>query len=557
MIDFVVGIKNLNSHIFDVELSVPNSNSWQEFMLPNWIAGSYKIRDFAANIINISCVNGEVRQIAKNRFLAQSSAVNIVLNYQVYAFDKSVRMAYLDENRAFFNGNSLFLLPLGYENSNFQLTIEKSPKWKIATSLEFNNGKYVAKNYTDFIDSPVEIADFSRVDFEVNKIPHSLVITGKYQSDEKRLIIDLTKICEHHHQLFDSFPVDKYLFLVLATKNDFGGLEHKNSTSLICSRNELNNLESTEVSTEYMNFLSLCSHEYFHTWWIKSLKPKNFINLDLEKENYTNQLWIFEGVTSYYDDLSLIRTKLITTNQYLTLFEKTLNRVFGAVGNFKQSLTSASFNAWTQLYQAHENTYNSCANYYTKGALVAFLLDIEILKRTKNKYSLADIVKKTYANFHKSGLGDDDFQHIIEEFTNSGFQEFFDNYINGTAYLPLKEAFDFVGVKISFTQEVGADCKFVKNKITQIVSESCFEKFGFCVGDEILTINNEATNNPQQDFAKLDDGKIAIVGIIRDGLLILKEITLKKSIIKNFKLELINDIDLDIKTNQNLWLNGK
>jgi predicted metalloprotease with PDZ domain len=528
MIYFTVDCNAVHQHIFTVELRMQCVASVQEFMLPNWIVGSYKIRDYAKNITNIAVKNGEITQISKNQFQVQIDEQEIILKYQVYAFEKSVRHAYLDENRAFFNGNSLFFLPLGCEKDTYQVTINYPKNWQVATSLESsvenNNTHYIAHNYFELLDSPFEIAEFTTFDFVVNSIPHSLVITGTYTSDEQKLVVDITTICQHHHQLFGCFPVEKYLFLTLATHNNFGGLEHSQSTSLICPRKDLNNVAMNE---HYMRFLSLCSHEYFHTWWIKSLKPKSFHNLDLERENYTTQLWIFEGITSYYDDYSLYRCGLIDKQQYFTLFAKTVNKVLQHSGNLQQSIADASFNAWTQLYQADENTSNAFANYYSKGALVAFILDVEIQKRTQSKLSLDSIVKYTYNNFYQNGLEDNDFQKVVEQLTQSCFQQFFADFVYGIQELPLQEAFDFVGVTMKYQpRKVSLGCEIKNNTVTRVNMGSVAEKYGIYVGDEIISFNNEKSCDILSEISEFDTGNKVNIGIVRDNITFFKDITL-------------------------------
>jgi predicted metalloprotease with PDZ domain len=249
-----------------------------------------------------------------------------------------VRCAYLTNQRAFFNGSSVFLQPVGFENNICEVQInyptdEVLGDWACATSLTLKNKQkdaeiYTANNYLDLIDHPVEMADFTRFEFNAGNIPHTMTITGEHSTDIDRLRADLMRICKHHIGFFGgSIPFDSYLFLTLATSKDYGGLEHKKSSSLICARKELPTLEQQEITSEYTRFLALCSHEYFHAWWIKTIKPASFHELDMSCENYTEQLWIFEGFTSYYDELSLLRTGILSIeltsvyHQYACVFQ--------------------------------------------------------------------------------------------------------------------------------------------------------------------------------------------------------------------------------------------
>ena len=351
---YTVTAKNLHAHLFEVELKLQNPNPLgQVFSLPNWIPGSYLIRDFAKNIVSIQARSGSqallIKKLDKNHWISAPCQEEITLSYEVYAFDLSVRSAYLTNERAFFNGTSMFLLPLGFENEQCELHIlpansaQTLGNWSCATGLkktkEFN---FIANNYQDLIDHPVEMADFTLFDFEVQNVKHQMAITGMHNTDIKRLQQDLKTICEHHVSFFNnSMPFDDYLFLTLVRTQGYGGLEHKNSSSLICSRKELPAIGMQEISKDYTRFLALCSHEYFHAWWVKTIKPASFHNLDLNRENYTEQLWIFEGFTSYYDELSLLRAKLLTPEQYLDLFAQTVTRVQKSKGRLTQSLAQS------------------------------------------------------------------------------------------------------------------------------------------------------------------------------------------------------------------------
>ncbi|HIG88402.1 MAG TPA: M61 family peptidase, partial [Candidatus Thioglobus sp.] len=399
--------KDLHAHLFSVQLTIDNPNPLgQVFSLPNWIPGSYLIRDFSKNIISVSANScGEevlIKKLDKNHWIAYPCKDTITLEYEIYAFDLSVRSAYLSSERAFFNGSSVFLMPLGFDDESCEVVIkypsnnQSISDWDCATTLNLVSKNkeqevYTAKNYQELIDHPVEMANFTRFEFEASNVPHAMTITGEHSTDIARLRADLISICEHHINFFCSdIPFDEYLFLTLVRTKGYGGLEHKNSSSLICSRDELPVKNNPNMGPKYTRFLALCSHEYFHAWWIKTIKPASFHQLDLNRENYTEQLWIFEGFTSYYDELSLLRTNILSPEQYLTLFAQTISKVQKATGRLKQSLAQSSFDAWTKFYQQDENAPNAIVSYYSKGALLAFVLDIEIHRRSKDKHSLDD-----------------------------------------------------------------------------------------------------------------------------------------------------------------------
>lgn len=536
--------KDVNAHIFQVCLTLNNPNPLgQVFSLPNWIFGSYLIRDFSKNVISImahSCSESiEIKKLDKNHWIANPCTNSLTIEYEIYAFDLSVRCAYLTNQRAFFNGSSVFLQPIDFEGVTCEIhinypTVKVLGDWDCATSLALkdkqkNKAIYTAKNYLDLIDHPVEMADFTRFEFSVANIPHAMTITGEHATDIDRLSADLSRICEHHIGFFGgNIPFDNYLFLTLATSKDYGGLEHKKSSSLICARKELPVLGQKDVTAEYTRFLTLCSHEYFHVWWIKTIKPASFHNLDMNRENYSEQLWIFEGFTSYYDELSLLRTRILSIEQYLKLFSQTVSRVQKCHGRFKQSLAQSSFDAWTKFYQQDENATNAIVSYYTKGALLTFVLDIEIRKRTDDKHSLDDILRLIWDNYQASGLEDDTIQKVIEHLVQSDFTEFFEKYLYGVEELPLKEAFQYVGVNCKFEHKkedlsklgIGINKEHKHAIISHIFDNSCAQVAGLYVGDKIISINGDKvlTKDLKKTLSICQQGECVKIGILRDEL---------------------------------------
>ena len=573
---YTVTAKNLHAHVFEVELKLQNPNPLgQVFSLPNWIPGSYLIRDFAKNIVSIQARSGSqalvIKKLDKNHWISAPCQEEITLSYEVYAFDLSVRSAYLTNERAFFNGTSMFLLPLGFENEQCELHIlpansaQTLGNWSCATGLkktkEFN---FIANNYQDLIDHPVEMADFTLFDFEVQNVKHQMAITGMHNTDIKRLQQDLKTICEHHVSFFNnSMPFDDYLFLTLVRTQGYGGLEHKNSSSLICSRKELPAIGMQEISKDYTRFLALCSHEYFHAWWVKTIKPASFHNLDLNRENYTEQLWIFEGFTSYYDELSLLRAKLLTPEQYLDLFAQTVTRVQKSKGRLTQSLAQSSYEAWTKFYQQDENAPNAIVSYYTKGALLAFVLDVEIRKQTNGEKTLDDIVKHVWDGYQSCGLEDNTIQTIINQITNTDFSEFFKDYLYGVKELPLQACFEYMGIDCQFVEyladlsdfglSVSTQGEF--SQITQVFSDSSAQLAGLYVGDKIVSVNFQHLKDKAL-IAQLNQyapGEVIKVGVLRDELLMEIPVMIGQINPTFCKLSLKTELDKQTIKQQRQW----
>jgi len=576
---YTITPKDLHAHIFQVELTLENPNPLgQVFSLPNWIPGSYLIRDFSKHVISISAqCSGEaitVKKLDKNHWFTQPCDQSITLQYELYAFDLSVRCAYLTNERAFFNGSSMFLKPVGFEDNPCELMINYPTynmlgDWSCATTLKLKSKHkgceiYQAHNYQDLIDHPVEMADFTRFEFEVSSIPHAMTLTGQHTTDITRLRADLIRICQHHIDFFgDDIPFDQYLFLTLIRTKAYGGLEHKKSSSLICSRKELPTEDMPEINPDYTRFLALCSHEYFHAWWIKTIKPASFHVINLGRENYTEQLWIFEGFTSYYDELSLLRTKLLSPEQYLTLFAQTLTRVQKSQGRYKQSLAESSFDAWTKFYQQDENAPNAIVSYYTKGALLAFVLDIEIRSRSNDTHTLDDVLKLIWVSYQDIGLEDDTVQKVVAHLTQSDFTEFFDDYLYGVSELPLKQAFSYVGISCEFIHKkselsnfgIGINEEQEFAVISHVLEGTCAQMAGLYVGDRIMSIDGvkvQAKDLANAIDSYTEDSTIQI-GIFRDELLSELSVTIANSKPTFCTLSIADNLAKDTLKRQEQW----
>jgi predicted metalloprotease with PDZ domain len=548
MLKYSIQTDKFNKHLFDVQIHIKKPDPiGQKLSLPTWIAGSYLIRDFAKHLSPIKATTSDdkkqlkVKQLDKNHWQVEPSEKEITISYQVYAFDLSVRSAYLDNTRGFFNGSSVFLEVEGQQNTPCAIKIKPQPNWTIHTALKFDKGFYISNNYQHLIDCPVEMAQTNHFDFNVNGIKHDFVISGKHSCDNERIKKDVALICQHHHTFFGGdLPFEKYLFLLFVNHNDYGGLEHLDSTSLICSRDDLPQ-KNQIITPEYTRFLALCSHEYFHAWWVKSIKPKSFKNLDFNKEIYTEQLWIFEGFTSYYDELTLLRTQILNLEQYLSLFSQTLTKVYQTPGRFEQTLTNSSFETWTKFYQPNENSVNSQVSYYSKGAIFAFILDIKIRQISNNKKCLNDVLKIIWQDktLHQNGLENNTIQDIVQQITHYDFTDFFDLALNTTNDLPLKESFAYLGIDFKLVQEknknvsLGITTKEQNNAliIKNIFAHSSAETAGLYVGDEIIAINNIKVTkiNFNKILQKYSVDSIIKLSIFRDSELQNIKVTLTKT----------------------------
>ncbi len=462
------------SHRFQVTLVMSRPDpQGQRLWLPDWIPGSYMIRDFARNITTLRAVDGEghpvvIHAIDKSSWRCDAAVGPITVDYEVYAWDLSVRTAHLDQTHGYFNGTSLFLAVAGQEQEavTVELTCPEgvAGDWRVATTLPRQGaeplgfGLYGAADYDELIDHPVEMGTFSYAEFTACGVVHGVAVTGHHRANLDRLTRDLQRICEAQIRFFgEPAPFDRYLFQVMAVGQGYGGLEHRSSTSLLCSRDELPQPQEPEASpgNGYRGFLGLCSHEYFHSWNVKRLKPAEFLPYDLRRENYTELLWFFEGVTSYYDDLFLVRTGLISTASYLELLAQQITRHLRTPGRAVQTVSESSFHAWTRYYKTDENTPNSVVSYYVKGALVALCLDLELRRLGSSLDALMRRLWRDYA-LAGQGISEADIRASVRALIpGETLDGFLDRALHSTDELPWQPLLESLGVTVKLRAAEG------------------------------------------------------------------------------------------------------
>ena len=460
-VHYRIGSRRPEAHIFEVTLTVAKpAVDGQQLALPNWIPGSYMIRDFSRHILGLRACDASgaavsLEKIAKSGWRCAPVSGPLTVHYEVYAWDLSVRGAHLDQTHAFFNGTSVFLSVSGQEALAHEVLIERpagpTAAWRVATSLPASAGTaalafglYRAENYDALIDHPVEMGEFTHASFTACGVPHELVITGKHRADMSRLTRDLEKICTAQIGMFgEPTPFERYVFLVTAVGNGYGGLEHRASTALLCSRDDLPLPGEPEANPgeRYKTFLGLCSHEYFHSWNVKRIKPAVFLPYDLQSETLTPLLWAFEGITSYYDDLVLARAGLISTQAYLELLAQQITRHLRTPGRFRQSVSDSSLDAWTKYYKQDENSPNAIVSYYVKGALIALCLDLLLREKTGDRVSLDHLMRRLWQDFGRvgRGVGVQDIQRLAFELCGDELADFWPLALHGTGELPLAE----------------------------------------------------------------------------------------------------------------------
>ncbi len=515
MISYRIEPLDLHAHLFKVTVRIAQPAARQTVSLPVWIPGSYLVREFARHLQRLQARQGklpvELRQLDKATWeVACHGRGALELSYEVYAFDTSVRAAFLDSTRGFFNGTSVFLRVHGREHEPHQVELRALPKgWQAATAMPAvevdarGQGRYEAADYDELVDHPFELGTFWKRAFRAGGVAHEFIVAGAAPGfDGERLLRDTQRICEAEITFWHGprqgsrrrAPFSRYVFMLNVVDDSYGGLEHRASTALICSRRDLPRQGDAAQSDGYVTLLGLISHEYFHTWNVKRMRPADFTRYDYTRENYTELLWFFEGFTSYYDDLFLVRAGLIDEARYLKLLGKTITNVITLPGREVQSVAQASFDAWVKYYRQDENTPNATISYYTKGALVGLAIDLSL--RREGRGSLDDVMRGLWARSQGGPISETDVLAVLQEVAGRPMARELAQWVHGTQDLPLQPLLQALGVQwrretVTWAQRLGV--RAVDGSAVQIravLRGSPAEQAGLAAGDEVLAVND-------------------------------------------------------------------
>lgn len=573
-ISYTLAMPEPSTHFFEVEIAFENlrkSDKFLELQLPVWRPGRYFIFDFASGIQEFSAKYGSGKPLKWKKTNKSTWQVEkkdhpkLKVRYKVFANDFANRTRGLDGQHGFVNGTAVFMFSPVYRNAPLKLKVIPFGSWHVTTGLDNvknDSLKFIAPNYDYLADCPLEIGLQKDIDFSVDGKKHTISFFGEAGYDKERLIADFTAIIKKNYEFWGSVPYEKYVFIVHSTPSSGGGTEHINST-VVGIRPDAFNSEAG-----YESFLRLISHEFFHTWNVKQLKPKGITPYNFIKENYLSELWIAEGGTSYYDGLMLVRTGQMKVSAFFGEITRGAEDERRRPGNRIQSLAESSFDAWVKFWRRNPNAYNSESDYYAKGSYVSLILDLEIRNSSKNEYSLDDVFKTMYERFplDKKGYDNDDFRKVSEKFAGVKLVKFFNDYVTGTKPINWEKYLGYAGLLLKSDEEVitpvvglVSSKKGDKVIIDDVLTSSSSQRAGLLSGDEIIAYNGLRLNYEEMEsrIKQLSSGDTVKFTIFRTDKLLEFNLKMEELRLANYSLEKVNEPTALQKAIYEKWLETK
>jgi predicted metalloprotease with PDZ domain len=545
-IHYTVSMPNPNTHYFEIKMMILDArahskNGLLNLIMPVWTPGSYLVREFSRNVLDFRVVEQnnktpvKCEKTSKNTWtLDLGNSEFLEVNYKCYAFEYSVDTSYLDTRHAIINGGSVFMYAEGFEKEELLLTVVPYQSWKtVSTGLERVEGSaergitFQAPNYDVLIDSPIEIGNQMVSSFEVSGIKHEVSLFGPSTADPESFVSDLKRIVETTWPIFGEIPYTRYVFLVdFVGASRGGGLEHLNSTHCIVSRSRMMPIQ------DYRVVMSLFSHEFFHTWNVKRLRPNGLGPFDYNRETYTKSLWIAEGITSYYDDLILRRAEIFSVPEYLDSFVLNINIMRGFPSSGFQSAEESSFDTWIKQYRQDANSPNVYSSYYVQGAVIGWTIDMEIRMSTSNKKSLDEVMKKMYQEtfLHGRGYSEEEFEATCNSVAGRNLSSIiFDKRVRGRDSIDFDHYLEYAGLKLGKLKN-GSDKAYLGVKLEteqgRTIVYSCLfdtpaNDGGLAPGDEIIALDDLRMDQSliSHYISNKKPGETTKVLISRDGYL--------------------------------------
>lgn len=544
---YELSMENPQNHYFHVDIFLKGYKSDEILVkMPVWAPGSYLVREFSKNMNLVTAFdqNGNALEVVKKSkngwVIKRGKATEVKVSYDVYAFELTVRTSFLDMTHGFVSGTGVFMYTEETRNKSGNLTVIPHESFKKVTTALPKTGagivsdsraiNYTFSDYDYLVDCPIEIGNHEEFTFTAAGIPHTVAMYGWGNYDIPTLQRDMAKIVEATTDIFKQNPNKDYTFIIHNVTDGQGGLEHINSTTLSVNR-------YTYQGDNYLGFLSLVAHEYFHLWNVKRIRAFELGPFNYDQEAYTSLLWVMEGFTSYYDELILLRAGFYTDQQYMNKFFSTLNYVEGSVGARFQPVAHASFDAWIKSYRPNENSANTQMSYYSRGGIIAALLDAMIIKKYNGEKCLDHFLQGLYAKYFEKlqrGFTEKEFQDEVSAFLQTDMTQFFKDYIEGTKIPDYSGIFGAVGVLITDAtkNETTFGANLAQNgktlTIRSIKAGSSAENSGLSPNDEIIGLNGIRVN--QSDLDKvvntLKSGESFNLLVSRDNVLLEIKVTM-------------------------------
>ncbi|MCH2230586.1 MAG: hypothetical protein MK105_09590 [Crocinitomicaceae bacterium] len=500
------------NHYYQVEMELIDfKESEVNVKMPIWAPGSYLAREFAKNVNLVKAFDSKgkelsVKKLNKNTWrVSKGKDQKVTVKYEVYAFELSVRTSFLDLTHGFVSGTGVFMYAEGYKDKKGQVEVFPHESFKVITTALKESSEGVLKdgstvfdymNYDHLVDCPIEIGNQRSFSFEAAGVRHDVALYGRGNYNIDNLKRDMAKVVESATNIFGENPNKEYTFIIHNVVDAQGGLEHSNSTVLSVNR-------WTYEGKDYLGFLKLVAHEYFHLWNVKRIRPVELGPFNYDEENYTSLLWVMEGFTSYYEKMILLRAGYYTQKDLLNSMFSSLNYVEGATGTRVQPVSHASFDAWIKAYRPNENSRNTTMSYYSRGSVIAMMLDAKMIRKYNGKKGLDAFMQHIYAEYYEKknrGFSEEEFKKELEDFLGENMDDFYNKYIDGTEIPEYNKVFSPLGLNVNYIGEskasVGLTLKTVGGKtiVRGVRSNSSAEDAGISVNDEIIGCNGLRVN---------------------------------------------------------------
>ncbi len=544
-IHFKINILSPNQHKYKVELHLDLKKESIRLFLPTWTPGSYMIRDYSGNLLGMEARTKKgkeckIEQKGLSQWDVSSEEKSFIITYYVFGYETSVRTTFLDTEYGFINPPSFFLYPEKCLDKSITIEFEKNPFKKIYSPLSSYEAHVLfANNYDELYDSPIQLSNKNSYTFESHSCKHELLIEGSMPiSIRENLISDLKRITDKQSSLFGGNPNSYYLFILNITESSYGGLEHAASS--------VNMFDPSKISdhAEYLKLLGLLCHEYFHLWNVKRIRPIALGPFDYQKPALSKELWIAEGITSFYDNYILYLCGITSTTEYVNEIISDINRLEDNWGEDWMSLEESSFTAWTKYYKQHSNSNNFSISYYIKGSIFILCIDIHIREISKQRYSFFDVLLHLYKNYHlkkNRGFTKEEFFRAIQDSIKVDIYSLFSEYLELPKKLPFKLYLEKIGVNISKSFMKGVfpfETRSSNGK--EIISKVYMQKLGtvdISTGDELIAINQKRVHKDTLERIKntFEDGEEIHLLISRRDKILERKFSAKSTY--NYKLE--------------------